>query len=90
MKVSSQRTTLTLMHTQNFFQLHLRRFTLLAGLLALTALAVSAAEDRRERVLKDREEVGARADWVYNDLPKGIAEAARTGKPLFVVIRCIP
>ena len=28
--------------------------------------------------------------WVYNDLSKGFAEAKRTGKPLFVVIRCPP
>jgi len=29
-------------------------------------------------------------NWIYNDLPKGFAEAKRTDKPLFVVIRCPP
>lgn len=29
-------------------------------------------------------------NWVYNNLAKGFAEAKRTGKPLFVVIRCPP
>ena len=29
-------------------------------------------------------------NWVYDNLPKGFAEAKRTGKPLFVVIRCPP
>ena len=59
------------------------------GLLLLTGL-LNAAEDRRERVLADRKEVEASGNWIYNDLPKGLAEAARTGKPLMVVIRCIP
>jgi hypothetical protein len=62
----------------------------LAASVLFTALAASAAEDRRERVLKDRTDVQARGDWVYNDLPQGIAEATRTGKPLLVVFRCIP
>ena len=62
----------------------------LAATVLFVALTASAAEDRRERVLKDRAEVQARGDWVYNDLPQGIAEAKRTGKPLLVVFRCIP
>src|SRR5581483_4583663 len=28
--------------------------------------------------------------WIYNDLPKGLAEAKATGKPLLVILRCIP
>jgi serine protease Do len=62
----------------------------LAGLLFLGVLSLSAAEDRKERVLNDRKNVEASGDWIYNDLPKGFAEAKRTGKPLMVVIRCIP
>jgi len=61
-----------------------------AGLLFLGAMSLSAAEDRKERVLNDRQEVEASGNWIYNDLPGGFAEAARTGKPLMVVIRCIP
>ena len=49
-----------------------------------------AAEDRRERVLKDRAEFQTDAHWIYNDLPKAISEAARTRKPMLVVFRCIP
>jgi hypothetical protein len=41
-------------------------------------------------VLNDRKEVETSGNWIYNDLTKGFAEAARTGKPLMVVIRCIP
>ena len=61
-----------------------------SGLLALISVAVNAAEDRRERVLNDRKEVEAAGHWIYNDLPKGFAEAARTGKPLLIVVRCVP
>jgi hypothetical protein len=61
-----------------------------AGLLLLSVIPGSAAEDRKERVLNDRKQVEASGNWIYNDLPKGLAEAARTGKPLLVVIRCIP
>ena len=62
----------------------------LAALLFLGVLSLTAAEDRKERVLNDRKEVETSGNWIYNDLPKGFAEAARTGKPLLVVIRCIP
>ena len=58
----------------------LNRTIALAASALFLALTASAAEDRRERVLKDRTEVQARGDWVYNDLPQGIAEAKRTGK----------
>ena len=61
-----------------------------AGLLFLGVASLTAAEDRKERVLNDRKEVEASGNWIYNDLPKGLAEAARKGKPLLVVIRCIP
>ena len=53
-------------------------------------MSLTAAEDRKERVLNDRKQVEASGHWIYNDLPKGMAEAARTGRPLMVVIRCIP
>ena len=61
-----------------------------AGLLFLGVASLNAAEDRKERVLNDRKQVEDSGNWIYNDLPKGFAEAARTGKPLMVVIRCIP
>ena len=62
----------------------------LASFLFLGVVSLTAAEDRKERVLNDRKEVEASGNWIYNDLPRGFAEAARTGKPLLVVIRCIP
>ncbi len=61
-----------------------------AGLLILNVVSLTAAEDRKERVLNDRRQVETSGNWIYNDLPKGMVEAARTGRPLMVVIRCIP
>ena len=62
----------------------------LGSLLLAAATTLNAAEDRRQRVLNDRKEVEAAGHWIYNDLPKGLAEAARTGKPLLIVVRCVP
>ena len=52
------------------------------------AIGDAAADDLRER-LKDSN--GVQTDlWVYNDIPKAMAEAKRVKKPLFVTFRCVP
>jgi hypothetical protein len=61
---------------------------ILASVLVLAAAV--AAQDRDTKVRNDRAEFAARDDWVYNDLDAGLAEARKTGKPVLVVIRCIP
>ncbi|MFN0019280.1 MAG: Trx7/PDZ domain-containing (seleno)protein [Pirellulaceae bacterium] len=48
------------------------------------------AQDRETKVRNDRKNVEDAGRWIYNDLPKGIAEAKQTGKPLLVIFRCIP
>src|SRR5262245_26303805 len=48
------------------------------------------AEDREKLVRKDLENFLAKGQWIYNDLQRGFEEARRTGKPLLVVVRCIP
>lgn len=45
---------------------------------------------REEKVRGDREKVLSSGYWIYNDFQKGLAEAKETGKPLVVVLRCIP
>lgn len=40
-----------------------------------------------QKKLKDVEVAGG---WIYDDLDAGFAEAKRTGKPLLVVLRCVP
>ncbi len=65
--------------------------TLASTLLALAISMGSAlAQTRDEMVRKDRSDLKDDPVWTYNDLDSGIAEAKRTGKPLFVVLRCIP
>lgn len=47
-------------------------------------------QDRETKVRRDRERVEAEGYWIYGDLPKGMAEAKRTGRPVVVALRCIP
>ncbi len=48
------------------------------------------AQTRDQKVLNDRKKVTAEGFWIYNDLPKGISEAKKTGKPILAVLRCVP
>src|SRR3954464_291296 len=69
----------------------MRTLTLLSVFAASLALAASVtAQDRETKVRNDRKNVEEAGRWIYNDLPKGIAEAKKTGKPLLVIFRCIP
>jgi len=45
---------------------------------------------RDDKVREDRAKVESEGFWIYNDLAKGLTEAKQTGKPLLVVLRCIP
>ena len=63
--------------------------TLTAFTLAFFTRADTAA-DRKAAVLKDRATLENDPRWIYNDYERGFAEAKRTGKPLLVVIRCVP
>lgn len=61
--------------------------------IVLAALATTQAEtvkDREGAVRGDRAKLEADARWNYNDADAGFALAAKTGKPLLVVLRCIP
>jgi len=59
-------------------------------LLAAPLSAFSAELDRKGKVLADQRDVLDAGFWIYNDLPKGFETARQTGKPLLVVLRCIP
>jgi hypothetical protein len=45
---------------------------------------------REEKVRGDKAKVEAAGFWIYGDLPRGFAEAKKSGKPLVVVLRCLP
>lgn len=53
-------------------------------------LAPAFSQTREEIVRNDKKKVEAEGFWIYNDLPKAFAEAKRTGKPIIVVLRCLP
>ena len=56
---------------------------------AVSALA-DAVKDREGAVRQDKATMENDARWAYNDVQRGFAEAKRTGKPLLVVLRCVP
>ena len=50
----------------------------------------AAAQDRLTKVKNDRQNVIDDGYWLYNDLPAAKEQAKESGKPILVVIRCIP
>ncbi len=62
----------------------------------LSALSLAAAWiPQQQNIQKERLRVAlkdnvVRGNWIYDDISKGFTEAKRTGKPLMVVIRCVP
>lgn len=61
----------------------------------LTGLVLATAADaqqptREQKVRGDKVKVEAEGFWIYNDLNRGFAEAKRTGRPMLVVLRCLP
>ena len=67
-----------------------------AAILPVLAALLSASvfgetvKDREGAVRNDRATMEKDARWIYNDTERGFAEARRTGKPLLVVLRCVP
>ena len=47
-------------------------------------------KDRKAAVLDDRSKMETDDRWIYNDWKRGFEEAKKTGKPLLVVLRCVP
>jgi len=68
----------------------LGRLLLLAIGVVLVANNLPAAQTRDQMVLSDRDNVLGGGKWIYNDFTKGLDEARSTGKPLLVVLRCVP
>lgn len=62
---------------------------LLACWLAIGTLPCRA-QTREEKVRADKARVEAEGFWMYNDLDGAIAAAEESGKPIVVVLRCIP
>lgn len=65
---------------------------LFVAAMAIVAPAILAetVKDREAAVRGDRAAIEKDTHWIYNDVERGFAEAKRTGKPLLVVLRCVP
>src|SRR5215216_1994248 len=50
----------------------------------------ATVRDREAAVRNDRASLQNDAQWIYHDFQRGFDEAKRTGKPLLVVLRCVP
>ncbi len=70
------------------------RFILRYSIITLSCSFVSAlataAEDRETKVRSDQSKIEEAGNWIYNDLEQGFKVAKETGKPLLVVMRCVP
>lgn len=66
------------------------RFLCFGSWLLLTTASGEAVKDREGAVRTDRASLEKDPRWIYNDFERGFTEARRTGKPLMVVLRCVP
>ena len=59
--------------------------------LALTlAVCLALAPQDKEKVREGLKDTELKGSWIYDDLEAGLAEAKSTGKPMLVVLRCVP
>ena len=56
----------------------------------LASSVLAQAPTREQKVRGDKAKVEAEGFWIYNDLPRANAEAKASGRPIVVVMRCIP
>jgi hypothetical protein len=66
------------------------RIAMLSVFVAVCLAGVVSAQDRLTKVRSDRQNVIDDGYWIYNDLPAAIDAARKSGKPILVVVRCIP
>ena len=67
------------------------RLLLIVCLAAITtSSAFAQKKTREEKVREDRVRVTEEGFWIYNDIPKAFEQAKHTGKPILVVLRCLP
>jgi serine protease Do len=57
------------------------------SLLLLPFFSPTSDKEKLREAMGDNALVGT---WIYDDLDAGVAEARRSGKPLMVVLRCVP
>jgi serine protease Do len=71
--------------------MNLLRVMIALGLASwIVPVHAASVKDREGAVRNDKAAMENDARWIYNDVDRGFAEAKRTGKPLLVVLRCVP
>jgi hypothetical protein len=68
----------------------MKRTLLLSAALFPTLLTAEAVKDREGAVRADKARMEADKRWAYNELDSGFRQAKLTGKPVLVVMRCVP
>lgn len=66
------------------------RLPLLFALIATTLVHAESVKDREGAVRADKAKMEHDKRWAYNDLDNGFKQARLTGKPVLVVMRCVP
>ena len=59
-------------------------------LLTVLLLLPASAQDDKEKLRAAMGDQALVGPWIYDDVDAGFAEAKKTGKPLMVVLRCVP
>lgn len=59
-------------------------------LLPLLLLPLASPNGDKEKLREAMGDTALAGTWIYDDLAAGLAESGRTGKPLMVVLRCVP
>src|SRR5688572_8702121 len=68
----------------------LRTIAFLALACLFSSASAETVKDREGAVRNDKAALEKDTRWIYNDWRLGFHEAKRTGKPLLVVLRCVP
>lgn len=53
-------------------------------------ISIATGQTRDEIVRSDKEKVQREGFWIYNDIPTAMQQAKESGKPILVVLRCLP
>ena len=59
-------------------------------LMACSDSVLAQTKSREQKVRDDKARVTEEGFWIYNDIPAAFQQAKQTGKPILVVLRCLP
>jgi hypothetical protein len=71
-------------------QHNVMKSTLLAACFITGFLHAESVKDREGAVRADKARMENDQRWAYNDVESGFKQARLTGKPLLIVMRCVP